>query len=325
MKPSKLAEAITICVSARQPAFIWGAPGIGKSDVMRQTAAKLQRSLIDVRAVLLDPVDLRGLPHVNGDGRAHWAIPEFLPRDGAGILFLDELNAAPQLVQAACYQLVLDCKLGEYTLPAEWVVMAAGNRESDGAVTHRMPSALRSRFEHLDAEADLDDWCKWACASGIEPAVIAFLRFRPDLLHKFERQDRCFPCPRTWEFVSRITAQPANQDVQHALFCGAVGEGAAIEYSAFLRLYKTLPSLDAILLNPSQANVPTDPATLYAVSSALARKASDSNIGRAIQYLDRLPQEYGVMAVKDAVTRDASLATTREFTTWAVNHSEVTF
>src|ERR1700674_2098107 len=152
MKPSEITQALDICLQAFQPVILWGKPGIGKSNIVHQTAARNSLQLIDVRAVLLDPVDLRGLPHVNGDNRAHWAIPDFLPRNGAGILFLDELNRAAQLVQNACLQLVLDRKLGEYTLPEQWRVVAACNASGTG--TSKMSDALTNRFVHLDCETD---------------------------------------------------------------------------------------------------------------------------------------------------------------------------
>jgi MoxR-like ATPase len=158
VKPTEIRKALETLIPLQQPAFVWGAPGVGKSDTMRQVTAALNRVLIDIRAVLLDPVDLRGLPSINGDSRAHWCPPAFLPTGGEGVLFLDELNAAPPLTQAACYQLVLDRQLGEYRLPDGWTVIAAGNRETDKAVTHRMPSALANRFVHLDFEVNLDDW-----------------------------------------------------------------------------------------------------------------------------------------------------------------------
>jgi dynein-related subfamily AAA family protein len=325
MKPTETASALQTCIESQQPACLWGSPGIGKSQIVHQLARSLNMLVRDVRAVLLDPVDLRGLPHVNGDNRAHWAIPEFLPRDGRGILFLDELNRAPQLVQNACFQLVLDRQLGEYILPPDWQVVAACNRESDGGGITKMSSALCNRFIHLDCEPDLDDWCKWAVKNSIEPAVIAFLRFRPDLLHKFDRTEKAFPSPRSWEFVSKIAGKQSNPNIEHALYAGTVGTGAAVEFSAFIRLYRSIPSIDAILLNPTSASVPTDPASLYAVAAALARRASVPNIRRAITYLDRMPQEYAVMAVKDATARDTGLCATSEFTSWCVSHSDVVF
>ena len=326
MKPSELTQALEIVIQAKQPTFIWGPPGGGKSDIVGQTADRLALELQDVRALLLDPVDLRGLPHVNSDGRAHWATPVFLPHHGAGVFFLDELNAAPPLTQAACYQLVLDRKLGEYTLPDGWVVIAAGNREEDASLTHRMPSALRNRFVHLELETDLDDWCRWAVEHGIESAVLAFIRFRPDLLHDFsDRKARAFPTPRSWEFVSNITRHEPPPAVEHALVAGAVGTGAAVENMAFLRLYRELPSIDAILLDPVGTPVPDQPATLYAVSTALARRATETTMGRVVTYLDRLPVEYSVMSIRDAVARDKDLAITPEFLKWAIAHKDVVF
>jgi len=152
----------------------------------------LKITLQDVRALLLDPVDLRGLPFLGNDGRSKWASPEFLPQEGSGILFLDELNAAPAMVQASCYQLVLDRRLGEYTLPESWAIIAAGNRDSDRGATTRMPTPLRNRFVHLDFEVDVQEWSEWATQAGIRPEVIAFLRFRPELLSVFDRDTKCF-------------------------------------------------------------------------------------------------------------------------------------
>jgi len=327
MKPSQLTSALELLISAKQPCFIWGPPGIGKSQVVAQTANRLGLDLIDIRAVLLDPVDLRGLPHVNGDGRAHWCTPEFLPHDPKtkGVLFLDELNRAPQLVQNACLQLVLDRRIGEYILPERWVVLAAGNDEGVGV--NRMDSALRSRFQHLTAEVDLEDWSRWAVQNDIQPMVIAFLRSFPHLLHAYDKSQRAFPCPRTWEFISRITALKPAIDLQQELYAGAIGDGPAVEYCAYARMYSQLPSIDAILLNPDTAPVPkkSEPSACFAVSAALARRTTDKTIGRVHKYMARMEEEYGVYAMKDAITRDSSLQTTKEFTKWAIAHQEVIF
>jgi len=319
LKPSALRQALEVCVKAKRPACVWGSPGIGKSDTMKQMAEELSRQLIDLRAVLLDPVDLRGLPTVK-DGLSKWAIPSFLPREGTGILFLDELNRAPALVQNACFQLVLDRKLGEYVLPEDWTIVAACNPTGTG--TTKMSDALASRFVHFDMEPDLTDWCNWAVSRNIEPIVIAFLRFRPELLHQYDVKLRSFPCPRTWEFVSQITASSPAREIEHALYVGAVGEGAAVEYSAFMKLFRELPSIDAILLDPVKSPVPSQPSTLFAIASALARRVNDGNFGRAVTYLNRLPAEYMVMSIKDAVTRDKTLCSTPEFTKWATANQE---
>jgi hypothetical protein len=323
MKASSIAAALKALLAARQPAFIWGAPGIGKSSVVAQFANSLSLALRDVRALLLDPVDLRGLPYVSPDGRSKWAVPDFLPADGAGILFLDELNAAPGMVQAAFYQLILDRKLGEYTLPVGWIIVAAGNRDSDRAHTTRMPTPLRNRFVHLDFEVDAQEWSEWAIGAGIRPEVIAFVRFRPQLLSAFDRDANAFPSPRSWEFASRILDSTPDISVEHEMFAGAVGMGAATEFSGFLKMFRELPNIDAILLNPSGEPVPESPAAQYAVASALAHRASDSNFDRVCLYLDRMPTEFRVLSVRDATLRDQKIKYTAGYTKWAIQNHHV--
>ncbi len=323
MKASAILKALQSLVHARQPVFLWGGPGWGKSSVVRQLAAILTVPLQDVRALLLDPVDLRGLPYLGKDGRSQWATPDFLPKDGSGILFLDELNAAPAMVQASCYQLVLDRKLGEYTLPEGWGIIAAGNRDSDRAVTTRMPAPLRNRFVHLEFEVDTQEWSEWAIKAGVRPEVIAFLRFRPDLLSAFDRDQNAFPSPRSWEFVSRILESVPDKSVEHELFAGAVGTGAATEFSAFLRMFRELPNIDAILMNPLREPVPENAAAQYAVASALARCVSDINFDRVCTYLDRMPTEFSVLCVRDASLREPAIRHTASYTKWAIEHHAV--
>jgi len=295
MKASSVSAALQSLVAARQPAFIWGSPGAGKSSIISQLARSLNLALRHIRALLLDPVDLRGLPYV-ADGRSKWATPDFLPGDGAGILFLDELNAAPAMVQAAFYQLVLDRRLGEYVLPGDWAIVAAGNRDADRAHTTRMPTPLRNRFVHLDFEVDAQEWSEWAIGADIRPEVIAFIRFRPQLLSAFDRDANAFPSPRSWEFVSRILDSGPDASVEHEMF--------ATEFSGFLRMFRELPNIDAILLSPTGEPVPDSPAAQYAVASALAHRASDTNFDRICLYLDRMPTEFRVLSVRDATLRD---------------------
>jgi MoxR-like ATPase len=323
MKASGICRALRALIGARQPVFLWGGPGIGKSAIVRKLAAQLGLPLQDVRALLLDPVDLRGLPFLASDGRSKWATPEFLPQDGSGILFLDELNAAPAMVQAGCYQLVLDRKLGEYRLPDGWAIVAAGNREGDRAVTTRMPTPLRNRFVHLEFEIDMQEWAEWAIASGIRAEIIAFLRFRPELLSVFDKDANAFPSPRSWEFVSRILDAAAEPAIEHDLFAGAVGPGAATEFSAFLRMFRDLPNIDAILLNPQKEPVPETAAAQYAVATALARCASDMNFDRVCAYLERMPAEFNVLCVRDASLRRPEIRHTPAYTKWAIHNHHV--
>jgi MoxR-like ATPase len=241
MKASAVANVRRSLVVARQSVFVWGGQEVGKSAVVAQLARSLQKNLRDIRVLLLDPVDLRGLPFLGSDGRSKWATPDFLPPDGEGILFIDELNAAPATVQASCYQLVLDRKLGEYTLPHGWAIIAAGNRDLDRGATTRMSTSLRNRFVHIDFEVDTQEWSEWAIHNNLRPEVIAFVRFRPELLSQFDRDANAFPSPRSWEFVSRILDSKPDSKVEHELFAGAAGMEAATEFSAFLEMYVSCP------------------------------------------------------------------------------------
>lgn len=324
MKPSKITDALKTCIAAGQPIFIWGAPGVGKSEIVAQIARELKYKLLDVRAVLLDPVDLRGLPSIE-NGEAVWSTPTFLPKGkGKHILFLDELNAAPQLVQAACYQLILDRRIGEYQLPKDTVIIAAGNRETDRAVTSRMPSALANRFVHLDFNVDLDDWVDWALKNNIRSEIIAFQRFRPELLHTFDpkKNEKSFATPRSITFLSRVL-DASESFPSFELVKGIVGERYAVEFLAFIKMYEQLPDPNIIIIAPDTAETPSDPATLYAICGALAQKSSADNFNNLITYANRLPVEFSVLLVRDCIRQDESIMNTRSYIEWISDHSEV--
>ena len=341
MRPSQVAEAINLCIEAKQPVMIHGSPGVGKSAVVRQVATQRGIELIDLRLSQLDPVDLRGVPSV--DTKKHitsWNTPSFLPTDGEGILFLDEINSAAQATQAAAYQLVLDRKLGDYVLPPGWVIIAAGNRSTDRAIVNQMSTALKNRFVHLNYEVNNDDWCDWALRNDIAVEVLGFIRFRPMLLNEFEQRNdskeerervqrlkdaQAFATPRSWEFLSKVVQQKPSADIEYELYSGIVGEGAAAEFMGYLKYYRDLPNLDALLMNPGAAKVPEEPATLYALATGLAAKATQDNMERVVKYALRLPPEFQVLLMKDAITRDNELTQTKAFNDWAIKNAEVMF
>jgi MoxR-like ATPase len=333
MKPSKLYEALHALIGERVPLHIWGACGVGKSQIVAQVADDLDFDFLDVRAVQLDPVDLRGLPRIKED-QTEWVPPKFLPTSGKGILFLDELTSAPQMTQAGCYQLVLDRKLGEYRLPDGWVVIAAGNPASERGVHFSMPRPLRNRFVHLELEADLNDWCKWAVNSNVRPEIIAFLRFKPDLLHTADATSdaNAWPTPRSWEMASNVLRGIATRqktvflsgasEFEAQLLDGTVGPAASAELIAFLRLFRQLPSIDEILLNPETALLPPETSAQIAIATALGRAMTDNSVARGLKYLDRMPTEMRVMAMRDAAARDTAITHTPEFVRFSVQHSE---
>jgi MoxR-like ATPase len=333
MKPSQLYEALTALISERVPIHIWGACGVGKSQIGYQVASDLNYEFRDVRANQLDPVDLRGLPRILAD-QTEWVPPRFLPTTGKGILFLDELTSAPQMTQAGCYQLVLDRRLGEYVLPDDWVVIAAGNPASERGVHFSMPRPLRNRFVHLTLDVDFEDWCRWAVRAAIRPEVIAFLRFTPSLLHDADitSDANAWPTPRSWELASNVLKAfeqkksrrtASTSEVEAQLLEGTIGPAATTEFVAFLRLFRQLPSIDEILLNPETAPLPGEPSAQIAISTALGRVLTDNSVSKGMKYLDRMPTEMRVLAMRDASARNRAITFTPEFVRFGVEHAEV--
>ncbi|MDZ8139193.1 MAG: MoxR family ATPase [Nostoc sp. DedQUE04] len=250
--------------------MIWGPPGIGKSSIVGQIAQEYDIEFVDVRLSQLAPTDLRGLP-VAEDGISKWYPPEFLPRDGKGILFLDELNMAPPAMQGVAQQLILDRKVGSYVVPSGWFVWAAGNRKEDRAAVFDMPTPLANRFLHLEAQADFDSFKAYALETGVHEQIIAFLSFRPTLLHKIDPQQPAWPSPRSWEMASVL--HHAELDITPA-----VGVATATEFQAFIQLYKTLPNLTPILAGKGdRIPWPEEPSTKYATAIGLTVRAADAN------------------------------------------------
>lgn len=312
------------------PAFMWGPPGCGKSQITAQIAKERGWKLVDFRASTRDSVALMGLPDISGD-TTRWKVPDEFPqveRDGPeGILFLDELNAAPPSMMAAMFGLVLDRKVGDYVLPKGWRVVAAGNRQADRAAAQRMPTALANRFAHIDVDADtsagpdnvhIEHFNK----IGVDPILIAFLRFRPALIHNMPKNDeRSFPTPRSWEQAAKYLDKPSARRL--SLVSGVVGDGAAGELEGFIRVYQKLPSLDLVLANPNSAPLPEDPAARFAISAALGRRVDGKTFENAMTYVNRLPREFNIMFTVDAVRRDPGLSHTSTFTKWSVDNQDI--
>lgn len=331
MNLKSAAQLLSVFLDADIPAFMWGPPGVGKSAVLQQIASDRGWKVIDFRASTRDSVALMGLPDISGD-TTKWKVPDEFPqvdRDGEeGILFLDELNAAPPSMMAAMFGLVLDRKVGDYVMPAGWRVVAAGNRQSDRAAAQRMPSALANRFAHIDVDADTSGGhdnvhIEHFNKIGVDPQLIAFLRFRPALIHNMPKNDeRAFPTPRSWEQAAKILNLPTALRLQGV--SAIVGEGAAAELEGFLRVYQNLPSLDLVLANPNSAPIPEDPAARFAISAGLARKVDERSFDNGMAYMQRLPREFEIMMCVDAVRREKKLSHTQAFVDWAHRNQDLT-
>jgi hypothetical protein len=318
MRPAQLLtileqEFISTRAGHHTPVMLWGPPGVGKSDMVREVALKHQAPVIDIRLSQMEPSDLRGIPF-RSDGSVEWAIPSILPdveRHGAaGILFLDEITSAPPTVSAAAYQLILDRRLGEYQVPEGWAIFAAGNRQGDRGVTYSMPAPLANRFSHFEVETHLDDWVAWAYRKGIDERIIGFLRFRPELLFDFDPAYNpvAFPSPRSWEFAHRALQKfEHHPQLLQGTLQACVGPAAGVELNAFVDSLDKMPDLDAILAG-DEVTVPDEIDLQYAVAAALVGRAiraheggdSAQVHGRILDYARQFPQrEMGVMLVSD--------------------------
>ena len=359
MDSEQLSKALMTMIVANQPTFIWGPAGIGKSDIMKQVSARYgaimsvdaqveqpdgtvqdkvallmddNPHLIDIRASQLDPTDVRGLPCISGN-YAKWLPPDEFPRKDRdpdhGVVFLDELPDATPLVKGALYRLCLDRTIGDYRLPDGWVVMAAGNRQQDGGLYQRMPLPLMNRFTHIDFDVSLDCWISWALPR-LEPEIVQYIRWRPESLHRpptNDSKEKAFPTPRSYEFASRILKTMkkvgVNKEIELEIFKGTIGEAEAVELVGFLRIFRELPNPDAILLNPSSADIPDKPEILYALVGALSHKASKDNAGRIIQVADKMPTEFNVMLIRDSVAKSKDFQKAPEFMKWATENHDV--
>lgn len=273
MTPAELQQFLSSLVQHQlqdMSLMIWGPPGIGKSSIVAQTAQKYGLDFIDLRLSQLAPTDLRGLPvalpkssQKKTEGISVWYPPEFLPRDGKGILFLDELNMAPPALQGVAQQLILDRQVGSYRVPQGWYIWAAGNRKEDRAAVYEMPAPLANRFIHLEVDVNFDSFKAYGLQQGLHEYLLAFLSFRPELLHKFSPTASAWPSPRSWFMANRLYQAGLS-------IAPAVGEGVAAEFNAYIKIYESLPHLEAILIGQGASiPFPQEPSLRYAVTIGL--------------------------------------------------------
>lgn len=278
--------------------MIWGPPGIGKSSIVAQAASGQGLEFIDVRLSQLAPTDLRGLPVPDAKAQvSRWYPPEFLPRgkNGGGVLFLDEINMAPPAMQGMAQQLILDRRVGSYVVPDGWFIWAAGNRKEDRAAVFDMPSPLANRFLHLEVEPDWDSFKTHALAQGWHEQIIAFLSYRPTLLHAIDALKPAWPSPRSWELASKLHG--AQLDI-----AAAVGTASASEFLAYLQVYESLPALEPILEGKGDGiGFPKEPSARYATAIGLTVRARTAERGyHGFRWLsDKAPAEWVQLFVVD--------------------------
>ena len=333
----QLEQLIDHSLETDDPLMIWGPTGVGKTRIPKQLAAKRGYVYINFLMLLRDSVDFRGAPYPQ-DGMTTWLMPDDLPFIGSKkwdpdqkyIIHFDEINTAPQSVMNVGLQLVLERHAGPHHLLPSVRILASGNRQGEGAV-QKMSVPLEARFRHALLLPEINAWARHANATGVDPLLIAFLRFRPELLHVISKNDPHHCSPRTWE---EKVAKCLNLSApfRQIAVASCVGEGPAADCEGFLQLYRLLPPIKEIIANPTTAKTPDEVSRdmkerlglRFAIAVALARAATRANFENCLTYAGRLPREQAIVMVVDAVKRDPELMNTKAFVTWAKANQDVT-
>jgi len=323
LSPNSAKASIKHAIAKRRPIFLWGPPGIGKSDVVHQIGEYMNAHVIDVRLSLWEPTDIKGIPYFDSNqSKMVWAPPAELPDEALAakheniILFLDEMNSAAPAVQAAAYQLILNRRVGQYRLPDNVFIVAAGNREADKGVTYRMPSPLANRFVHLEMTVNFDDWFQWAVNHNIHRDVVGFLTFSKKDLYDFDPKSpsRSFATPRSWSFVSELLDDELDSNTLTDLVSGAVGEGLAVKFMAHRKVASQMPNPTDILDGKVKELKTKEISAMYSLTVSLcyelkeasdkSDKKFDNKVNNFLRFaMDNFETELVVMGIKLALTQ----------------------
>lgn len=319
--------------------MIQSSPGLGKSTIARTIAAENNLKVIDLRLSQCDPTDLGGFPMINDEKTKAGYVPmntfpiegDPLPEKADGgkyngwLLLLDEFNSAPQSVQAAAYKVVLDKEVGLHKLHEKVAIICAGNLVSDKAIVNKLGTAMQSRLIHFEMMPDHDDWFKWAAKANIDYRITSFIAFRPELLHAFDpnHNDKTFPCPRTWEFLSKMIHTWDRISAEKGpLIAGTIGEGPAMEFTTYCDIFEKLPSIEKILKSPTKVNIGDEPSVMYAISGLVSKHFKSKNAETLMKLINRLPLEFQIICLRGAIAQDTQLTFIPSVQKWIKDNAE---
>jgi hypothetical protein len=342
-----MATAEELVMDTLRPRLVPGlisSPGIGKSALAASIAIKGNLKLIDIRLSQMDPADLNGFPFLQKPAndsqivRAGYVPMDIFPVEGdplpvdkdgnemAGwLILLDEFNSAPLSVQAAAYKVVLDRMVGMHKMHNRCWVITAGNLSTDKAIVNRVGTAMQSRLIWLEIQVCKDAWERWANAHDIDYRVKSFINFKPDALHKFDpnHHEHTFPCPRTWEFMSRIIKPWKTIPVAKLpLLAGTVGEGMGREFFAYSKIYKQIPTIQEIIRTPGQVNVGDEPSLQHALSGLVSHHMTIANADALMVFIRRLAIDFQAIVLRSAIAKDVRIMETLEVKKWIKVHAK---
>lgn len=335
MRHRELATTLRELYTVGRNVCIESAPGSGKTSVVRQLAADLGVPYVEVHIPTAKVEDF-GIPWPSeADQRFEFKLPHWFPLKGqapeGGVLCFDDSNQGDASLQKVLSNIMQARTLNGHELADGWMVVRTGNRREDGAGVGKVLTHMRDRETLLNLDVHIDDYSDWGAANGVAPECLAFARFRPSLMSAFDPKATVSPTLRSWtEGVFALLGKVSPEN-EFEIFSGSVGEGAAAEYTGFLRVYRNLPSRDEILTNPDRAPVPTDPATSYATAGMLATDLQVHEMAALKTYLDRFPaQEFSALTLTLALRsadeeRRLELQQTPEFVSWAVANQDLLF
>lgn len=336
LNSKELKEALVEDLKVNLVPMVQSSPGMGKSDIVKSIAKEHNLKLIDLRLSQCEPVDLQGFPSIV-NGRMAYTPPENFPLEGLDevpvgydgwLLFLDEMNAAGLQVQAAAYKILLDRMVDNRRIHSRVRMIGAGNLTTDKAIVNRQSTATQSRLVHYRFRADHEAWVEWANSAGIDHRVISFIKFKPPMLHRFDpnHSDLTFPCPRTWEFLSRmVKGKEVNNRMMHVRMAGTVGEGAATEFKTYTQIYERLPTIESVKADPRGWTVPSEASERYALTTMFSHNVNVDNIETMMIAIERLPMEFQVVTMKDIYQRIPELKKHEQIQNWISKNASKMF
>lgn len=346
----ELRECLIADMSVGLVPMVASSPGLGKSDIIHGIAKEFDGKLIDLRVSQCEPVDMQGYPDTTDDQRMTFRVPEYFPLDTdtlpvkpksmwaspevpeyykGWVLFLDELNSGSKQTEAAAYKLILDKAVYLQKLHPKCLIVAAGNLTTDRAITNTMSTATTSRLTHYRLRNDQPTWLNWANANDVDHRIISLIKFKPELLHRFnvDTAELTFPCPRTWVFASKqIKGKDKIDKLTKVRLAGTIGGGAAVELATYSEIYASLPTIEQILKDPARGwKVPTEPSELFAITTMLSHNTTEKTIEKMVIATERLPMDFQVVTMKDIYKRATALKGHPVIKDWVVKNASAMF